>query len=154
MNSPDLAFRTSRRASTLLGLLLVGVVALFGCSSSTDSGENSASDNSGSSGGDRFPDVTKVEISAEDDGTYTFDVTMTSPYDTPERYADGWRIMGADGKVLGQMELGHDHASEQPFTRTQSGVDIPDGVESVEVEGHDTDNGYGGDTATMDIPRS
>ena len=39
-----------------------------------------------------------------------------------ERYADGWRVLDEAGEVLGEMELGHDHASEQPFTRTQTGA--------------------------------
>jgi hypothetical protein len=79
---------------------------------------------------------------------------MSSPYDSPERYADGWRILGAGGEVYGEMTLAHDHASEQPFTRTQSGVEIPDGATTVVVEGRDSENGYGGQTRTVDLPTS
>ena len=50
------------------------------------------------------------------------------------------------------MTLAHDHASEQPFKRAQSGVEIPDGVDTVVVEGRDTDNGYGGATITARLP--
>jgi hypothetical protein len=50
------------------------------------------------------------------------------------------------------MTLTHDHATEQPFTRTQAGLEIPDGIASVTVEGHDLDNGYGGATQTVDVP--
>ncbi len=45
-------------------------------------------------------------------------------------------------------------ATEQPFTRTQSGVAIPDGVDEVVVEGRDLCNGYGGGTLTVPVPRS
>jgi hypothetical protein len=50
------------------------------------------------------------------------------------------------------MTLGHDHAAEQPFTRTQTGVEIPGDVTTVTVEGRDTENGYGGTTRTVQIP--
>lgn len=101
-----------------------------------------------------FPDVVEVQVTRDSEGIYSFDVTIASPYDTPERYADGWRILGPDEEVLGEMSLDHDHASEQPFTRTQSGVEIPDGVSSVTVEGRDLENGYGGGTRTVELPRS
>ncbi len=51
------------------------------------------------------------------------------------------------------MTLGHDHASEQPFTRTQTNVTIPSSVTSVVVEGRDLKNGYGGKTATVRLSR-
>jgi hypothetical protein len=99
-----------------------------------------------------FPDVIDVEVERSDDGTYDFAVTISSPYDTPERYADGWRIVGPDDTVYGEHQLAHDHANEQPFTRTQSGVSIPDGVDEVTVEARDLENGFGGKTATVSVP--
>lgn len=135
--------------------LLVAMGALLvttGCGNS-GSDETSASQ-SVDSGGPNFPDVVKVKIEQTGDRVFSFDVTIASPYDTPKHYADGWRVMGADGTVYGEMTLGHDHASEQPFTRTQTGVEIPDEVTSVVIEGRDIDNGYGGATVTMDLPRS
>ena len=99
----------------------------------------------------RYPDVTQVSASRDPDGTWTFDVTMTSPYDTPERYADGWRVSSGDRVVLGEMTLGHDHASEQPFTRTQTGVEIPPDVDSVTVQGRDLVNGYGGAVVSVSL---
>jgi hypothetical protein len=98
-----------------------------------------------------FPDVIDVQVECGDDG-YNFAVTVSSPYDTPERYADGWRVVGRDGSVFGEHQLAHDHAAEQPFTRTQSGVHIPADVDEVVVEGHDLDNGYGGRTVTVALP--
>ncbi len=101
--------------------------------------------------GQRFPDVTVVKVARAGE-TYDFAVTISSPYDAPERYADGWRILAPGGAVLAEKTLGHDHANEQPFTRTQSGVAIPDGVLAVTVEGRDTVNGYGGATRTVTLP--
>ncbi len=80
-------------------------------------------------------------------------VTLSSPYDTPERYADGWRVLAPDGATLGEHQLDHDHASEHPFTRTQTGLRIPVDVDEVIVERRDQANGYGGGTVTVEVPR-
>lgn len=95
-----------------------------------------------------FPDVVEVTSVQDDDGTWTFSVTLSSPYDSPERYADAWRVLGPDGEVYGERILLHDHAGEQPFTRSQSGIEIPDGVTEVTVEGRDQISGWGGRTVT------
>lgn len=101
----------------------------------------------------RFPDVLAVEATAGGDGTWSFAVTISSPYDTPERYADGWRVIGPDGEVHGEHTLTHDHAAEQPFTRTQRGVEIPSDVSEVTIEGRDQQYGYGGGAATITLDR-
>lgn len=99
----------------------------------------------------RFPDVIAVDVEQAADGTARFDVTVSSPYDTPDRYADVWRIVGPDGVVYGVRELAHDHANEQPFTRSLDGVAIPDGVAVVTVEARDSANGWGGATVDADL---
>ncbi len=83
-------------------------------------------------------------VSVDADDTFTFAVTISSPYDTPERYADGWRLVGSDGTVYGVRLLTHPHGDEQPFTRSLSGIEIPDDVSTVIVEGRDLLNGWGG----------
>lgn len=97
-----------------------------------------------------FPDVIDVEVSSKEPGVFAFDVTISSPYDSPDRYADAWRVTGADGTVYGIRELLHDHASEQPFTRSLGGVEIPENVDEVVVEARDLVNGWGGET--MRVP--
>lgn len=100
-----------------------------------------------------YPDVLAAVLENDGDSGWSLEVTLSSQYDTPERYADGWRVLDADGEVLGEHTLTHDHASEQPVTRTQSGLEIPDGVDVVTVEGKDTENGYGGATLEVEVPR-
>ena len=102
------------------------------------------------SSGDRFPDVVAVDVTATGD-TFRFSVTISSPYDTPERYADAWRVLAPNGDELAIRELTHDHQSEQPFTRSLDGVEIPDGIESVTVQGRDQANGWGGATVMVAI---
>lgn len=100
----------------------------------------------------RYPDIVDVTVERTGEETFSFTVTVSSPYDTPERYADGWRVLGPDGKVHDEHTLLHHHAGEQPFTRTKTGVEIPPDVEEVTVEGRDLRYGYGGDTVVVAIP--
>lgn len=98
-----------------------------------------------------YPDVVEASVSVE--GTaYDFAVTMSSPYDSPERYADAWRVIGDDGVVYGVRELLHDHAGEQPFTRSLGGVQIPDTVTSVRIQGRDQVYGWGGEEVEVTLP--
>ena len=101
-----------------------------------------------------FPDVVGVEAAQGTDGSWTFNVTLSSPYDSPARYADAWRVVGPDGTVFGERILLHDHAGEQPFTRSQSGIEIPEDVTEVLVEGRDQLSGWGGATMTITLHRS
>ena len=94
--------------------------------------------------GEDFPDIIGVRATQEESGTWRFDVTVSSPYDTPERYADGWRVVDSDGNELGFRLLTHDHASEQPFTRSLNGVEIADDISEVTIQGRDQANGWGG----------
>jgi hypothetical protein len=99
----------------------------------------------------RFPDVVDAEATVSTTG-WKFAVTISSPYDSPDRYADGWRVLGLDGTEYGFRLLTHDHASEQPFTRTLDGVEIPDGVTTVTIEGRDQKFGFGGATFELTLP--
>ncbi|CAN5572625.1 hypothetical protein BH23ACT6_BH23ACT6_10110 [soil metagenome] len=118
-------------------------------SSEQDAAESSDQGESNEQGEQLYPDIVDVEVSKEGDQSASFDVTVSSPYDTPQRYADGWRVLDQDGEVLGEHTLSHDHASEQPFTRTQSDVTIPDGTTELTIEGRDQVSGYGGETVTV-----
>jgi hypothetical protein len=100
----------------------------------------------------RFPDVVDAELERDGDA-WRLSATLSSPYDSPERYADAFRARTEDGTVLGVRELLHDHANEQPFTRSLDGLEIPDDVERIVVEGRDLEHGWGGETVTVDVPR-
>ena len=99
-----------------------------------------------------YPDVIAATAQLDGDGTWTFAATISSPYDTPERYADAWRVLGPDGTVFGVRELAHDHANEQPFTRSLSGVEIPAGVSVVEIQGRDLRNGWAPQRLEFELP--
>lgn len=100
----------------------------------------------------QYPDIVAAKVRASGSDTFDFDVTVSSPYDTPRRYADAFRVAGKDGTVFGERILLHDHANEQPFTRDLYGVKIPPGVRVVVVQGRDQRFGYGGKTVDVALP--
>ncbi len=125
--------------------------------SSDDSGDadepNAPDEDSVDLTSELFPDVIDAVATHDGDGSWTFAATLSSPYDSPQRYADAWRVVGADGEVYGTRELTHDHASEQPFTRSHSGIQIPEDVTTVTVEGRDQVSGWGGATIEVELVR-
>ena len=122
------------------------VVATDGSEATTPAGPDGAA-------GDEqaFPAVVGVEATAAGGDAVRFDVTISSPYDSPTRYADAWRVLGPDGAELGVRVLTHDHAAEQPFTRSET-IDVPPDVVEVTVQGRDLVNGWGGATMTVALP--
>ncbi len=135
MGRPGVLARVLRQG-VVLGALLSGVAAMAA---------DAASDQ-------RYPDVLRVEVRTAGADRFDFDITVSSPYDTPQRYADGMRAMGRDGKVHGVRKLWHDHAAEQPFTRDLYGVQIPPDVRSVVVQARDQQHGWGGRTVEVALP--
>ena len=100
-----------------------------------------------------FPDVLSAELIQTADNVYRVSVTLSSPYDTPARYADAWRVLDDDCNVLGIRILTHDHQHEQPFTRSLSGVRIPADIDEVTIQGRDQLSGWGGTTVKIAVPR-
>ena len=87
----------------------------------------------------------------ENSGTWTFDVTIRHPDTGWDHYADGWSVNTPDGKELGYRKLLHPHENEQPFTRSLSGVAVPDGVDEVVIRAHDSVHGWSDQTMTIKL---
>lgn len=143
---------TTRRVVTLV---VTATLLLTACGDTpsepdTDDGGDAA-DAATDDGEQRFPDVIEAELEPSGDA-WRLDATVSSPYDTPERYADAFRALDGNGVVLGVRELAHDHANEQPFTRSLTGLEIPDDVERITVEGRDQRHGWGGATVEVQVP--
>ncbi len=98
-------------------------------------------------------DVLDVQISRGAGGTYSFAVTVRHDDTGWEHYADRWEVVAPDGTVLGTRVLLHPHVHEQPFTRSQSGILIPAGIETVTVRAHDSVDGLGGIEKQVAVPR-
>ena len=144
----------------LLVALMIGLVSfpLVGCSGN-ESDSSQASMTTLGTGPEptadpnqRHPEVLDATFSARSDGAFDISVTLSSPYDSPDRYADAWRVSTLDGQELGIRELAHDHANEQPFTRSLSAVSIPDDIDVVVIDGRDQENGWG-EGVVFDIDR-
>ncbi|QUJ76395.1 hypothetical protein KDD17_16160 [Sulfitobacter albidus] len=84
-------------------------------------------------------------------GSYTFSVTISHPDTGWDHYVDAWRVVAPDGTVLGMRKLAHPHVDEQPFTRSLSGVSIPEGITSVVIEAHDNVDGWSPNTKTVTL---
>jgi hypothetical protein len=76
---------------------------------------------------------------------WTVSVTLSHGDTGWDDYADGWRVEAEDGTVLGTRELLHPHVNEQPFTRSLSGVSIPDDLSSVWIRARTNTDGWAED---------
>ena len=137
--------------------IVVGTILIGGCSGDSGVTVSHADTNpqitAAASSEQRFPEVTDAQATSAGGDTWTFAVTISSPYDTPQRYADGWRVLGPDGTEYGVRVLAHDHAGEQPFTRSLGGVEIPADVNVVLIEARDLVNGWSGTTFEVQLSR-
>lgn len=74
---------------------------------------------------------------------WNFSVTVRHGDTGWDHYADGWRVEMPDGTELGYRKLHHPHVNEQPFTRSLSGVEVPEGTKEVMIRAHDSVHGWG-----------
>ena len=84
---------------------------------------------------------------------HTVSATVRSADTGEEKYADRWEVRTAGGQVLGERILAHPHVNEQPFTRSLTGLAIPDDVDEVVLIAHDSVVGFCGDTYTVAVER-
>ena len=98
------------------------------------------------------PVVEAVSARATSSG-WTFSVTLRHPDTGWDDYADGWEVLAPDGTRLGYRELLHPHVNEQPFTRSLSGVAIPDGITEVLIRARDNVGGWSEETTAFTLPK-
>lgn len=100
-----------------------------------------------------FADPPAVEnVSAQKSGAnWRFDVTLSHPDTGWDHYADGWRVLDMQGNELGMRVLAHPHETEQPFTRSLSGVALPEGTTQVQIQGRCNVDGWNTQTTTVTL---
>ena len=86
------------------------------------------------------------------DAGWTFDVSLVHGDTGWDDYADGWRIEAPDGTILGERPLAHPHVTEQPFTRSLSGVAIPEELDRVAIRARTNVEGWGTETFILTLP--
>jgi len=82
-------------------------------------------------------DVVRADFETSFDGTHTFTVTVVSDDQGWDKYADAWIVRVGDTEI-GRRELTHPHDTEQPFTRSLSGVVVPEGATAVTITANDS----------------
>ncbi len=100
--------------------------------------------------------ASEVEIvnvrAVESAGTWRFDVSLRHKDSGWDHYADGWEVLAPDGASLGMRVLLHPHVNEQPFTRSLSGVVIPEGITEVVIRARDNVDGWSAKTYPFTLP--
>lgn len=95
--------------------------------------------------------VTDIAATSSPSG-WRFDVALAHGDTGWDDYADGWRVELTDGTIIGDRPLGHPHVEEQPFTRSTSGVMIPEGTTQVFVRTRTNVDGWAEDTTPFTVP--
>ena len=88
-------------------------------------------------------DVVDVKVSKTGKNVYRFDVTIRHADEGWEHFANKWEVLSPGGKLLGTRVLMHPH-DKKPFTRSLSGVMVPEGTKEVTIRSHDSVHKYGG----------
>ena len=98
------------------------------------------------------PEVVDVKAT-QSGGAWRFDVSILHADTGWDDYADGWEVIDAEGNQLGVRPLAHPHVNEQPFTRSQSGIVIPDGMTEVYIRVRDNVDGWYEARTPVQLPR-
>jgi len=101
-----------------------------------------------------------IAVNAIDHGGqgWTFSVTVQHPDTGWSDYCNGWDVVTDQGEILKSSSqdqftrlLLHPHEHEQPFTRSQSGLHVPEGATILTVRAHDIVHGFGGKEITINL---
>ncbi|MDJ0994436.1 MAG: hypothetical protein QNI90_12735 [Dinoroseobacter sp.] len=84
--------------------------------------------------------------------TWRADVTIRHGDTGWDDYADGWRVEAPDGTVLGTRTLYHPHVEEQPFTRSLSGIELPEALTEVRIRARTNTDGWAETTVAVALP--
>ncbi|MCH9673271.1 MAG: hypothetical protein K0U93_17670 [Gammaproteobacteria bacterium] len=94
--------------------------------------------------------IVSVVFSKTGATSWSVDTTLRHADTGWEHYADGWRVLDAQGKELAMRVLYHPHVDEQPFTRSVT-VSIPAQTTSVQVQARDKLHGWNEDRVHVDL---
>ncbi len=99
------------------------------------------------------PKIVAAQAEQASDGTWRIDVSIAHPDTGWDHFANAWEVLGPDGTSLGLRDLAHPHETEQPFTRSLSGVAIPAGIATVAIRAKCNMDGWAPARFTLDLAR-
>ncbi len=97
-------------------------------------------------------EVTIRDVRVECPSSCTFSVTLEHADQGWGHYANQWDVVTLDGLLFKSRVLYHPHDDEQPFTRSLSGVLVPQGMSQVKIRARDSKHGYSPREVIVDIP--
>lgn len=128
--------------SLLFKASLILIFLTLTCSAAADGNEDDTEDdNDNFEHAEEQATISAVSVLGES-GSYNFSVTISSPDEGCESYADWWEVISADSVLLYRRVLAHSHVDEQPFTRSGGPVNINEN-DRVFIRAHMNDLGYG-----------
>ncbi|WP_019583995.1 hypothetical protein [Thioalkalivibrio sp. ALE16] len=96
-------------------------------------------------------DILEAQLHAGGPDPWRVAVTVEHPDTGWDHYADAWRVLDADGNVLGERILHHPHVNEQPFTRSLRRLSIPDGTRFLQIEARCSQDGWSHQRLRIDL---
>lgn len=110
------------------------------------------------SDGDYNPDINYAQVKSvrlvyRTDGMWDVHVEVRHNDEGWNHYANVWQIVDSDtGEVVGERNLAHPHETEQPFTRSLTGLVIPETVRNIKIRARCNLHDYGGREISFEIP--
>ncbi len=101
-----------------------------------------------------FAQVLHVTATYKSNGSWCFKTNVRHNDQGWEHYADGWQVIDLAGDLLGERILGHPHDNEQPFTRSQCNIKIPQAITKVVVRAKCNKHGFGGKQIMLDLSKA
>ena len=103
----------------------------------------------------RFVTATRGAATRGSSNVWRFDVAVRHKDEGWDHYADIWDVVDPiTGKVIAARVLAHPHENEQPFTRSQTNIEIPAETQKVLVRAGCNVYGYGGRAVLVDLTES
>ena len=99
--------------------------------------------------------ILEAKLTQQSNNLWSLSVTLKHQDTGWDHYADNWRLVDANGIILGSRVLYHPHVNEQPFTRSLNGIQIPEHFieqgETLFIEAHDKRHGWSKNPLPMDL---
>ena len=101
-----------------------------------------------------YAQVKFVEAEQYGDGSWCISTTVRHNDEGWDHYANAWQVLDEEGNELGWRMLAHPHDDEQPFTREQCDIEIPEKIIRIIVRAKCKVHGFGGQPVLVDLSKS